>query len=93
LVIAGIVNPKHHTHFVDISAVILAERGFRCGDVFNAALFPGHRIPSRPPSLFLWGRTCASAGGQKALQCILQLSKCPPAGAMETKMAAGWEYD
>jgi hypothetical protein len=36
--------------------------------------------------------------GQKALQCILQLSKCPPTdahvrGAMETKMAAGWEYD
>jgi hypothetical protein len=36
--------------------------------------------------------------GQKALQCILQLSKCPPAdvhvhGAMETNMAAGWEYD
>jgi hypothetical protein len=57
-----------------------------------------HRIPSRPPSLFLWGRTCASSGGKKALQCILQLSKCPPAdahvrGAMVTKMAAGWEYD
>jgi hypothetical protein len=34
-----------------------------------------------------------SAGGQKALQCILQLSKCPPTdahvrSAMETKMAA-----
>jgi hypothetical protein len=39
---------------------------------------PIHRIPNWPPSLFLWGRTCASTGGQKALQCILQLSKCPP---------------
>jgi hypothetical protein len=53
-----------------------------------------HRIPSRPPSWF----PCASAGGLKALQCILQLSKCPPAdadvrGAMETMMAASWEYD
>jgi putative ribosome biogenesis GTPase RsgA len=55
-------------------------------------------VAMQPPSLFLLGRTCVSAGGQKALQCILQLSKCPPAdahmcGAMETKMAAGWEYD
>jgi hypothetical protein len=64
----------------------------------QSPFFPIHRIPSRPPSLFLWGLACASAGGQKALQCILQWSKCPAAdahvrGAMETKMAPGWEYD
>jgi hypothetical protein len=69
-----------------------------CPRTETNTLQPIHRIPSRPPSLFLWGRTCASAGGQKTLQCILQLSKCPPAdahvrGAMETKMAASWEYD
>jgi hypothetical protein len=34
----------------------------------------------------------------KSIAMHLQLSKCPPAdahvrGAMETKMAAGWEYD
>jgi hypothetical protein len=40
-----------------------------------------HRNLNRPPSLFLWGHTFASAGGQKALQCILQLCKCPPADA------------
>jgi hypothetical protein len=50
--------------------------------------------------VFLAGRHLCfyGAGGQKALHCILQLSKCPPAdahvcGTMETKMAAGWEYD
>jgi hypothetical protein len=89
--------------------MIQTEKLWDCSDIFRTGIVTYksatltlwvfnciHRIPSRPPSLFLWGRTCTSAGEQKALQCILQLSKCRPAdahGAMETKMAACWEYD
>jgi hypothetical protein len=54
---------------------------------------------SRPPSLFLWGRRCASAGGKKHCNAFCscpnahQLADAHVRGAMETKMAAGWEYD
>jgi hypothetical protein len=51
--------------------------------------------------IFLAGRHLCFYGAahvHQLVQCILQLSKCPPAdahvrGAMEMKMAAGCEYD
>jgi hypothetical protein len=88
------VPARHHLTFTPYPNIIFCQKSWLCSYTVHA--FMRYVDVQCVFIIFLAGRHLCFYGASRT--CILQLSKCPPADAhvhsvMETKMAAGWEYD